>query len=114
MGNMAKGNYRKSPGDTVYFRGGVYYETTSQFGSPSGTKAAPIYLYNYPGEVPILDGTYKTIRRSGFLRRASYINIKGLTVRNQPQIDESNSLAGFAFQWCNNITVENCVDIILE
>jgi len=100
----------RSPGDTVYFRGGVYYETNSQSGSPSGTEAAPICLYNYPGEVPILDGTYKTIRRSGFiLDHASYINIKGLTVRNQPQINASNSLAGFAFQWCNNITVENCV-----
>jgi parallel beta-helix repeat protein len=106
-GRAITGRY---PGDTVYFRGGVYYETNSQSGSPSGTEAAPIYLYNYPGEVPILDGIYKTIRRSGFiLDHASYINIKGLTVRNQPQIDESNSLAGFGFQWCNNITVENCI-----
>ncbi|REJ89014.1 MAG: hypothetical protein DWQ34_08155 [Planctomycetota bacterium] len=42
------------PGDTLYLRGGVYYEKVSL--SQSGTEDAPITIRSYPGETAIIDG----------------------------------------------------------
>jgi hypothetical protein len=42
------------PGDTLYLRGGIYYEKVSL--SRSGTAEAPITIAGHPGELPILDG----------------------------------------------------------
>ena len=56
-----------SPGDIVYFRGGVYYRNTSGYNYLwySGTPNAPISFLAYPGERPILDGEYiNTINNS--------------------------------------------------
>ncbi len=49
------------PGDTVWIRGGVYLADSTWSNQLSfrysGTAAAPITFRNYPGELPILDGT---------------------------------------------------------
>lgn len=45
---------RLKPGDTLYLRGGTYYERP--FLSRSGTPEAPITVCGYPGEMAILDG----------------------------------------------------------
>ncbi len=45
------------PGDTLYLRGGVYYEKVSL--SQSGTSNAPITIASYPGELAIIDGGLK-------------------------------------------------------
>jgi hypothetical protein len=42
------------PGDTLYLRGGVYYEKVSF--SRSGAEGAPITIGAFPGELAILDG----------------------------------------------------------
>jgi hypothetical protein len=42
------------PGDTLYLRGGVYYEKLVL--SRSGTEAQPITIASYPGEAAIIDG----------------------------------------------------------
>jgi hypothetical protein len=42
------------PGDTLYLRGGTYYEKVSL--TQSGTAEAPITIASYPGELAILDG----------------------------------------------------------
>lgn len=42
------------PGDTLYLRGGTYYEKVAL--TRSGTEAAPITIRSYPGEIAILDG----------------------------------------------------------
>jgi len=42
------------PGDTLYLREGVYYETASL--TRSGTEESPITIRSYPGETVILDG----------------------------------------------------------
>jgi hypothetical protein len=42
------------PGDTLYLRGGIYYETV--YLMRSGTAQSPIVIAAYPGELPILDG----------------------------------------------------------
>lgn len=42
------------PGDTLYLRGGTYYEKVSL--TKSGTEQAPITIGSYPGELAIIDG----------------------------------------------------------
>ena len=99
-------------GDTVYFRGGVYYALESQGNSdgPVGTAANPICFFNYPNEVPILDGINKKTMDYGVsFNNAKYVNIKGLVARNHFQLETSHDLAGFGFTFCNNIRVERCL-----
>lgn len=45
---------RLAPGDTLYLRGGTYYERVSL--SRSGAEDAPIVIASYPGELAIIDG----------------------------------------------------------
>jgi hypothetical protein len=50
-----------SPGDTLYLRGGIYYQTNISV-SISGTALAPITIQSYPGERAVLDGGYTYFR----------------------------------------------------
>jgi parallel beta-helix repeat protein len=99
-------------GDTVYFRGGVYYTTTGQINlrGPNGKKDNPICFFNYPGEVPILDGINKTVPSHGIqFQGANNIHFKGLIVRNNFQlIPNYQDCSGIAIALSNNITIENC------
>jgi parallel beta-helix repeat protein len=103
-------------GDTVYFRGGIYYTTSNQaciapaYGH-SGTRTAPICYFNYPGEVPILDGINCTTTTSGLsFQGASNIHLKGLHVRNFLQHESDNDYGScISFSDGNNITIEQCV-----
>ena len=82
------------PGDTVFFRGGVYTMTkTDGWGydiTRSGTAANWIYYHAYPGEVPILDcsnvvpsGTKNHAITNQYLGTSiSYLEFKGLVVIN--------------------------------
>src|SRR5262245_20309798 len=45
---------RLKPGDTLYLRGGTYYEKVRL--TRSGTAEAPIVIASYPGELAVLDG----------------------------------------------------------
>jgi hypothetical protein len=45
---------RLKPGDTLYLRGGTYFEKA--FLSRSGTAEAPITIASYPGELAVIDG----------------------------------------------------------
>jgi hypothetical protein len=49
------------PGDTLYLRGGTYWETKLRT-SKKGTAGAPIRIRNYPGEVPVIDGSAPAFR----------------------------------------------------
>ncbi len=42
------------PGDTLYLRGGTYFETV--YLTQSGTAESPIVIAAYPGELPVLNG----------------------------------------------------------
>src|SRR5262249_1573205 len=43
-----------NPGDTLYLRGGVYWERVAL--TKSGTTEGPITIAGYPGELAVLDG----------------------------------------------------------
>ncbi|HZN35394.1 MAG TPA: hypothetical protein VFB80_16310 [Pirellulaceae bacterium] len=51
---LAHATRQLQPGDTLYLRGGIYYERAQL--RNSGTEAAPITIAGYPGELAILDG----------------------------------------------------------
>ncbi|HMP81182.1 MAG TPA: immunoglobulin domain-containing protein [Verrucomicrobiota bacterium] len=79
------------PGDVIYVRGGTYnYDATIQLNS-SGSDGAPIKIWAYPGELPVLDYSIwqpasEAIRAAA---RAIFIggnwwNIKGLEIMNAP------------------------------
>jgi len=102
------------PGDTVYFRGGIYYSTEASIIDPvnsghpigySGTAERPICYFGYPGDVadgnmPILDCSrhcasippdpYGGIYNSAIsISYAQYIHFRDLEVRNVFQCDST-------------------------
>lgn len=82
-------------GDTVFFRGGVWYLKPGQTVDLMNKDGAPgkyIHFFNYPGEVPILDGSQIvppkpasgqfTYSGGPYIDGSNYIHWKGLTIRN--------------------------------
>ncbi len=62
------------PGDTLYARGGTYYNQggwgsggTANWYSASGTQTAPITFKAYPGEIPVFDGGATATSNSSIL-----------------------------------------------
>lgn len=53
-----------SPGDTLYLRGGVYYENEIKV-DLRGTAAAPITIQSYPGERAVIDGGVPYFHETG-------------------------------------------------
>jgi MYXO-CTERM domain-containing protein len=95
------------PGDTVYFREGVYafvgtsVETAVLF-DKDGEEGAPIRYWAYPGEKPVFDffELLPQARVRGFSVQASWLHFKGLELRGVQQI-----LTDVNESWC--IRVEN-------
>jgi hypothetical protein len=50
------------PGDTLYLRGGTYYEKVAL--TRSGTAESPIMIASYPGEMAIIDGSLREFTES--------------------------------------------------
>jgi uncharacterized protein YjdB len=108
---------RAYPGDTVYFRGGIYpvsahiYLNTAY--GRSGTRKNPIYYFNYRDEVPIFDGsTHPSTNGQVFglyVQNVSYIHFRGLIFRNFTQKQNNDQANGFGAIDCNQITFERCV-----
>lgn len=51
---IQRGVKRLNPGETLYLRGGIYYEKVRL--TRSGTTEAPIVIASYPGELAVVDG----------------------------------------------------------
>jgi hypothetical protein len=51
------------PGDTLYLRGGTYYESQIAI-NVSGTPSNRILIKNYQSEVPVIDGGFRDFRRT--------------------------------------------------
>jgi parallel beta-helix repeat protein len=109
------------PGDTVWFRGGVYLADSTWNDQLtflySGTATAPITFRNYPGELPILDGS--TLYEDGAsgvepvdpaTQPAEHIRVIGIVARNW-------GTSGFSNGWpentpnlaSNDISFINCI-----
>lgn len=103
-----------SPGDTVYIRGGIYYNmgtvwhNSGDYDQENGTASSPIHFFAYPGETPILDGIKKKKPSAGLIfLGAEHIHLRGLTVRNNLEIEEN-------YKFASNITVSKSSNIIVE
>ncbi len=75
-------------GTTIYLRGGVYTLTTQLLLNRSGSSGNPIRVFNYPGEVPVLDGINMTTTwtQGAPLRiTGNWNHVKGLEIRNGPE-----------------------------
>ncbi len=118
-------------GDTVYFRGGVYYKQPG-YGTAdivprdghghSGTAGNYIHYLNYPGENPILDCSLAIPKKpSGgnyeynaglYIDGTSYLHFRGLTITNVLQVYDYVFSQGLVcvdskFQIFENMTVSN-------
>jgi hypothetical protein len=110
-------------GDTVYFRGGVWYLQPGQtvdLVSTDGTADNYIHFFNYPGETPILDGRdivpteplpgQFTYSGGPYIDGSNYIHWRGLTIRNFQMVYDRVFVQGIVatnsnFQIFENITV---------
>lgn len=103
-----------SAGDTVYLRGGTYAVTSAQAitSNPGlvGTEANPICFFNYPGEVPIIDGSTKTSQSHGItLYYSSWVEFRGIQARNHAQFESSSFPSAFNLYYCTDLTFDQCV-----
>ena len=53
---------RLTPGDTLYLRGGTYFEKVSL--TRSGAETAPITIASYPGELAVIDGSVREFQEN--------------------------------------------------
>ncbi len=105
-------------GDTVFFRGGVWYPTSfvvynGSGPGHSGTYSNPICYFNYPGETPVLDLSHYsyTISAAGLdIRNVTYVKFRGLTIRNNKQRVVNQWIAGLQFYQCGNLWVDQMVE----
>lgn len=118
-------------GDTVYFRGGVYYKEPAYIAADilpneghghNGSPGSYIHYLNYPGETPVLDCSRVIPKRpSGggyeynaglYIDGARYLHFRGLTIRNVYQVYDNVFSQGLVcvdskFQIFENVTVCN-------
>lgn len=87
-------------GDTVLAMGGVYNEVVNIPASGSAT-AGYITFQNYPGQIPVLDGTGLGIPGGQYglfnIAGQSYITIQGFEVRNYKSTTRNNVPVGIYF-----------------
>ncbi len=116
-------------GDTVYFRDGSWYPTSTDFGWPitsidpssgignNGTFESPIVYMNYPGETPILDCKSLIPELGGNIglniNKATYLEFHGLTITNVRQVNNNVYVNGIEVDDCgvltfNKMTVHQC------
>lgn len=116
--NKAFNSPKVSPGDTVYFRGGVYYHTGVNGGygwgcTRNGQPDNFVHFINYPNETPILD--CERIKSTGnlndplYFRHISYVHFKGLHVRNVWQADGDDLVESWVITGSHDVIVERCV-----
>jgi hypothetical protein len=83
------GVQRLKPGETLYLRGGTYYEKVRL--TRSGTAEAPIVIASYPGEVAVIDGGLREFFESP---QTSWEPLKGgaegefVSTKVYPNVDE--------------------------
>jgi hypothetical protein len=98
-------------GDTLYIRGGIYYQTSTiklDGVGPNGTSGKMINIRNYPGETPAFDFINSTKGVRGIsLANKNYWYIKGIELRNIKQSSAGEFFIGFFANNVNNSILEN-------
>lgn len=106
-------------GELTYIRGGTYYQSITTYmngvdvNNRDGTAGNLIRIFNYPGEIPILDRS-NCVRADAnltgvYMASCDYWHIKGLRAIKTPQFNAAYYGNGFTFTACTNFTVEQCV-----
>ena len=96
------------PGDTIYLRGGTYEIFSS--GSTgidltkNGTSENRIYLWNFPGEAPVLDFNQMSTESgvTGVSLAGDYWHLKGIEITKAKE-GTGNSASGMVITGSNNI-----------
>jgi hypothetical protein len=87
--SFAKAYSLATAGTTIYMRGGVYAPATQLLLNKSGVSGSPIRLFNYPGEVPVIDGINMSTdswTQGAVLRiTGNWNHVKGLELKNGPE-----------------------------
>jgi hypothetical protein len=116
--SWARAQTAAAPGDTVYFRGGVYKyrdatttctSTTATVNAvvlgKSGTSGNPIRYWAYPGETPVFDfsgisdASKYSCRQVGVRVNADWLHLKGLELTGTLQLNTDNHES-----WCVYVT----------
>ncbi len=87
-----------SPGDTVYVRGGVYFQQVGIW--TDGTATARVTYQSYPGELAIIDGANLAGGTDVVTLGGDYLDWIGFEVRNAPHI-------GIVGWGCHHVRVLN-------
>ena len=112
-----KGFTSANPGDTVYFRGGVYSgETLNGEGIwvEGGSALLGVYYYAYPGETPIYDASNVVNPSLGVnfglrLWGVQNVHLKGLTFRNFHEGFTDVITQGITAEDIGNASFTNCI-----
>ena len=122
--SWARAQTAAAPGDTVYFRGGVYRYTDATTACSSGTaivnavvldksgaSGRPIRYWAYPGETPVFDFSgisdpnKYSCRQVGVRVQASWLHLKGLELKGTLQLNmlDHESWCVYVIGGSNNI-----------
>ena len=83
-------------GDVVYMRGGTYHYSSSQsLSNKSGSATAPLMVWSYPGEAPVIDGGSNSDYEIVTTSNVSYLYMKGIRITNLPQPNPISTNAGY-------------------
>ena len=96
MIDTSKEKISVKPGDTVFFRGGIYdysMKNLRRIYLKGGKKGKPVTYESFPGELAIFDGSKLKVtkedtpqRKEGrFELHGNYIHVRNIEVRNMPQ-----------------------------
>ena len=105
-------------GDIAYIRGGTYTSGSAagddicvDWSGLNGTITDTIKIYNYPGEVPVMDLSDVLHTPGGvfglLIQTCDYVHIKGLRITGLAQNPSGNAVEGMALWSCDNFLIEN-------
>jgi hypothetical protein len=99
-----------APGDLVYLRGGTYaFDVQQYLIDVDGTDAAPIRIFAYPCETPVLTRAAEWSKprnqwhRGGIFFSGDHFHFRGLTVMGFYQTDQNVESGFLAFDANNNV-----------
>lgn len=99
-----------APGDLVYLRGGTYaFDVQQYLVDVDGTDAAPIRVFAYPCETPVLTRAAEWSKpanqwhRGGIFFSGDHFHFRGLTVMGFVQVDQNVESGFLAFDANNNV-----------